>query len=467
MTLAALANAIGWTILHSLWEGAAIAVALSAVLGVVRPSRLRYAAACGSMLAMLAGFVLTAALEMPDRRQSASAIAEVPKAPDGRGPIAPLAAHFRAADLLPYLAAVWMCGVLILHLRSVASWLAARRLRARGVCIAPEFWQGRMVQLRARLQMTVPVALLESCFTAIPVVAGYLRPVILVPIGMLASMPACQIEAILLHELAHVRRRDYLVNLLQIFVENLLFYHPAVWWISGVVRSERENCCDDLVVAMSGDAREYASALAALETNRWTTNEAVLAANGGNLMKRITRILYPLETPRAAVAPVLLAGLLTIAAAVGLHAWQGQPVQVQSKTDAYQKWVTEDVVYIIHPQELAAFANLTTDAEREKFIEQFWERRDPTPNTVENEFKEEHYQRIAKANARYSLPDGLPGWKTDRGRVLIVYGPPDELESHPNGGSLGAPYEEWLYHELKGVGKRDKTGRGDFEMTPR
>ena len=138
----------------------------------------------------------------------------------------------------------------------------------------------------------------------VPVVIGYLRPVILVPVGLLAGMPAGQLEAVLMHELAHIRRRDYLANTLQTVVESFSFYHPATWWMSGVIRAEREKCCDDLVVDASGNAHEYAAALAALEQTRWTANEAVLAATGGNLMKRIHRLLY---RPKAsALAPVSL-----------------------------------------------------------------------------------------------------------------------------------------------------------------
>ena len=110
------------------------------------------------------------------------------------------------------------------------------------------------------MRLSRPVTLLESCLAEVPVVIGYVRPVILMPVGLLAGLPAGQIESILLHELAHIRRHDYLVNLLQIVVEGLVFYHPAVWWISGVIRAERENCCDDLVVATQGDAFAYAAA---------------------------------------------------------------------------------------------------------------------------------------------------------------------------------------------------------------
>src|SRR5258706_667642 len=105
-------------------------------------------------------------------------------------------------------------------------------------------------------------------------VIGWLRPAILTPVGMLAGLPVAQIEAILLHELAHIRRLDYLVNLAQGCVEAVMFYHPAVWWISSVIRAERENCCDDIVVDYTGDAREYAAALATLEYRRSAAGSA-------------------------------------------------------------------------------------------------------------------------------------------------------------------------------------------------
>jgi GWxTD domain-containing protein len=128
----------------------------------------------------------------------------------------------------------------------------------------------------------------------------------------------------------------------------------------------------------------------------------------------------------------------------------------------YKKWLNEDVVYIITDEEKTAFKRLATDEEREQFIEQFWLRRDPTPDTEENEFKEEHYRRIAYANDHYA--SGIPGWKTDRGRIYIIYGPPDEIESHPSGGTYERPmeegggetstypFEQWRYRYLEGIG---------------
>jgi GWxTD domain-containing protein len=149
----------------------------------------------------------------------------------------------------------------------------------------------------------------------------------------------------------------------------------------------------------------------------------------------------------------------------------------------YKKWMDEDVVYIISDEERKTFKNLNTDEEREQFIEQFWLRRDPTPDTVENEFKEEHYRRIAYANERYA--SGIPGWKTDRGRIYITFGPPDEIDSHPSGGSYERPMEEgggetstypfetWRYRYLEGAGLGtnveiefvDTTMSGEYHMT--
>ena len=132
-----------------------------------------------------------------------------------------------------------------------------------------------------------------------------------------------------------------------------------------------------------------------------------------------------------------------------------------SKT--YKKWLDEDVRWIITDEEQKAFKLLSNDEERDQFIEAFWQRRDPTPDTIENEFKEEHYRRMAYANEHFAA--GIPGWKSDRGRIYIMYGPADEIESHPSGGSYQRPmdegggetstypFEDWRYRYLEGVGQ--------------
>src|SRR5437588_9160254 len=147
----------------------------------------------------------------------------------------------------------------------------------------------------------------------------------------------------------------------------------------------------------------------------------------------------------------------------------------------YKKWLNEDVGYIITDEERTAFKRLATDDERQTFIEGFWLRRDPTPDTEENEFKEEHYRRIEYANEHYA--SGIPGWKTDRGRIYITFGPADEIDSHPSGGSYNRPYEEgggttstypfekWRYRYIDGIGTNieiefvDTTMSGEYRMT--
>ena len=159
--------------------------------------------------------------------------------------------------------------------------------------------------------------------------------------------------------------------------------------------------------------------------------------------------------------------------------------QEERRTDGlrgpFKRWLDEDVRYIITPEERKAFVQMATDEERENFIESFWMRRDPTPGSTENEYKEEHYRRIAWANDRYA--SDTPGWRTERGRIYIAYGPPDEIESHPSGGQYRPPGEEgggfnsaypfeiWRYRRIEGVGRDillkfvDPTMTGEYRLT--
>jgi GWxTD domain-containing protein len=541
-TQTSLAKALTWTLLHSLWEGAAAALLLAVALCALRSPRARYIAACAALLALLAGFTVTLARLWP-----AGAVSAAQHVAMLRGPAEieiansdTVAPHtFHAADLLPWLAPFWLLGVLAFQLRSLAGWIAASRLRRSGVCCAAAEWTARLDRLAARIRLSRPVTLFESSLADAPLVIGYLRPIVLMPVGLLAGLPAVQVEAILAHELAHIRRQDFIVNLAQTFVEGLLFYHPAVWWISYVIRAEREHCCDDVAVAVSGDARQYAAALAALEQNRFAARELALAATGGSLVKRIHRILESPERSRAGFAPLASAIALTLATAAGLAAWQATPARQvaavpaasqvapaasvapadsQAPTQAvqtprrapvaqvaaavrepqpevapvqqaepavastpYKKWLNEDVAYIITNQERAVYKSLVSDAQHESFIEDFWLRRDPTPGTPENEFKEEHYRRIAYVNEHFAST--IPGWKTDRGRIYITFGPPDEIDDHSKGGSYQrpasegggetttVPFQQWRYKHIDGVGDNiiiefvDPTYTGEYRMT--
>lgn len=453
-------KALSLALVHSLWEGALIATFLFAALRIAPSPRLRYAIAGVSLLAILAAFAFTVALLARDWNNAAAAVRSLPAGASlSLRAAAEANSRTSASGILSWIAPFWLAGVVLFHLRTVIAWRAADALRSRGACCPPHDWLERLDRLRRRIQVSGPVTLLESSLARVPAVSGWLRPAILVPAGMLTATPTAQMEAILLHELAHIRRHDYLVNLLQTIVEGFLFYHPAVWWISGVIRAERESCCDSIVVAHTGNAYEYSTALTSLGRNHWPAESLAMGAAGGPLLHRVRRVLYSAEQPGVVPSPLLSAGVLALTLAVALAAWQTQTPPPRMEA-AFQKWIDEDAAYIATPEERAAFARLRSAEEREKFVEQFWLRRDPTPGTGRNEAKEEHYRRIAWVNEHFM--DG--GWKSDRGRIHIVYGPPDEMESHPS-------MERWRYRYLPNVGndvivefvEKDHTGK--YQMT--
>ncbi len=201
-------------------------------------------------------------------------------------------------------------------------------------------------------------------------------------------------------------------------------------------------------------------------------------------MKRIRRLLYP-GSASGAWTPALASAVLVVAAAVTLGAWeqndpprskvlQACPDAVQEEVfaspAAFEKWLNEDVVYIIDDAERAAFQKLTTPEERACFVAQFWERRNPEPGASVNKFKKEHYRRIAYANSHFA-GSSVPGWQTDRGHMYILYGPPDEIDSHPH--ATPHPWELWGYKHVDGMSGNyntftfiDRTGHGDYHLAP-
>jgi protocatechuate 3,4-dioxygenase beta subunit/Zn-dependent protease with chaperone function len=270
---------LGWALVQFLWQGTLIAVLFATVrvlAGRWLTAHGRYLLACAALAIMAAAPALTFAAG--SRLGANGALTAWPLASAG---------DWRA--VMPWLVSAWACGVLAFSVRLVGGWRAASRLQSIGVGLPPSEWQASLDRLAARLRVARPVQLLVSSVVEVPSVVGWLRPVVLMPVGALAGLPTDHVMALLAHELAHVRRHDYLVNVMQRCIETLLFYHPAVWWMSGQVRIEREMCCDDLAVAAHGDALIYARALTDLESARRGT--AALAANGASLVERIRRLL--------------------------------------------------------------------------------------------------------------------------------------------------------------------------------
>jgi beta-lactamase regulating signal transducer with metallopeptidase domain len=234
---------------------------------------------------------------------------------------------------LPWVVFVWGLGVVVFALRLGGGAWRVRRVR-RSSRAAPPEWQNQIRALADRMGVEASVALRQSGRVDGPVLAGWWRPVILVPAGFLSGLPPAQVEALLLHELAHVRRHDVLVGRLQAVVETLLFFHPATWWISKQVRQAREACCDDLVVQAGSGRATYAQALTVLaeravegRTTAWAP-----AATDGSLLDRIQRLVVPPEAPSTAGRrlSIVAAALLMVTVPVGLAACASQ----QSTTDA-------------------------------------------------------------------------------------------------------------------------------------
>ena len=308
---------LGWTLVHFLWQGLAIALLYAAGRRMMMRrsgANARYLLACAALAAMVAAPLVTWSLMQPADASSGAAyhIRNIPPAPSTTGvavaaTTSPDSTRAAAPSVQPeeFLACIvlaWLAGAAVLWIRLAGGWVVAARMRSMLVRRAPREWQETLRNLGARIRLSRSVPLLLSALVQVPTVVGWLRPVVLVPVGALGGLPAEYLEALLVHELAHIRRHDLLVNMLQSVAEGLLFYHPAVWWISGHIRAERELCCDEVAVAVSGDALTYAHALAHLESCRPAHLHASLAANGGSLADRIARLL---GKPRPAVHPGL------------------------------------------------------------------------------------------------------------------------------------------------------------------
>jgi beta-lactamase regulating signal transducer with metallopeptidase domain len=296
-----LTNALGWTLLHFVWQGALIALLLAGALAMLRQagSAIRYVVSCAAMLLMpicaAATFLeLRFAGTLPEHsapRLTMPTITGFPAQVHGMDAVASAGTVMDIAAWFPALVWAWFAGVVALSIRSVGGWAVAERFARRHTSRAEAVWEERLAALAARLSISKPVRLAVSGLAQVPAVVGWLRPIVLVPASVFTGLTAEQIDALLTHELAHVRRHDYLINLLQTAAETLFFYHPAVWWVSRKIREERENCCDDLAVEICGSTVAYVRALTNLEQMRKTTPRLAMAADAGSLLNRVQRLL--------------------------------------------------------------------------------------------------------------------------------------------------------------------------------
>ena len=314
---------LGWTLLHFLWQGILVAAlyALARALAGGRISaRGRYTIACASLLMLTVAPALT--YWWLGNSGQAAGIGDLTDW--GARQRAPGIAYSPVTDpwqqAMPGIVLAWFAGAAACSVRLLMGFIPAAALRRSPHAPVLTEWQQALDRLIERMHVSRRVRLLPTDRVNSPSVIGWLRPVILAPVGVLCGLAPEQVEALLAHELAHVRRHDYLVNVLQGIAESLLFYHPAVWWISNQIRAEREHCCDDLAVAASGDVLVYARALAELESVRSAHFKAALSANDGSLLRRIRRLADPVAAHRPAgwgvawsLGALLLVGIAGVA----------------------------------------------------------------------------------------------------------------------------------------------------------
>ncbi|HPS56175.1 MAG TPA: M56 family metallopeptidase, partial [Sedimentisphaerales bacterium] len=368
----AIVERLGWTLVHFVWQGTAVAMILAMLLKLLHKTsaNMRYIISCMALALIVLMPVITIRMidvsavtavpaeanliELPRTDMSAQAVLEMPQIelPPAQAVVASREAlkdRFVEAiePALPYIVAGWLIGVFGLSLWHLGGWAQLQRLRRTMVKPVSEKLVITMNKLAEVIGVKKVVCLMESALVQGPMVVGWLKPVILLPASALTGLEPEQLEAILAHELAHVKRCDYLVNIIQTAVEIVGFYNPAIWWVSAKIRTERENCCDDLAVSVTGDKVIYARALTTMEEVRCGYKLAV-AGSGGSLFDRVKRLLGKdgdisgEKSLLTAAAAVLLLVLVAIPAGFAVSSKAGTNGNSISKTESGDYKVTLD-----------------------------------------------------------------------------------------------------------------------------
>jgi beta-lactamase regulating signal transducer with metallopeptidase domain len=294
------------TLLHFLWQGAALAAVAYSVMNLGRSASTRYAVGVAALVLMLAAPVASFLVLQSQKESSAAAFAsDEPGTPVAvansplliRANYAPAQSENAPAYFL-WLVEAWFAGVVLLSLRSLGGFVVVERLRRKETTPVAAKLEELCLSLQRRMGLQRVVRYCESIHLNGPAVAGWIRPVVLLPVSAISGLTTEQLEAVIAHELAHIQRHDAFVNLFQLAVETLLFYHPAVWWLGKRIRTERENCCDDVAVALCQSPVIYANALARMA--EWkAAPQLVMAANRSPLIERVARLLESRSSVRS------------------------------------------------------------------------------------------------------------------------------------------------------------------------
>jgi len=330
-----LLRALGWALAHSLWQGALAAFALLILLPRLQTARQRYWAAYGALVAVLVGAIGTFVWKFePGADAMVTASGPAAGMPSNSSffienelfetsIVESFSQWLEANHAL--IVTGWLIGFVFFLLRLGGGLWQVHRLRTRGVNALEAVWQEKMNALAGRIGVSKTVRLFESAWVHMPLTIGWLKPAILLPIGFVNQLSSAEVEAVLAHELAHIARRDWIFNLLQAFVESLFYYHPAVWWVSQVIRRERENACDDVALTATGNPLAFARALVQVQEMATPSPALALAMSGKRrrpLLDRVRRILNQAPQQQHQVMEKITATviLLALLALVGLRA---------------------------------------------------------------------------------------------------------------------------------------------------
>jgi beta-lactamase regulating signal transducer with metallopeptidase domain len=359
--LPAVIPSLAWALLDFVWQGLLVGWGAALLLGLLRSARpqTRYAVACAALL-LCAALPLAGTLQRIFDADSATtslmplALA-VPLAAATDAPAALAGARLALWEQalqsrLPLVMLLWSAGAGALALRMLLGLLWVRRMSHPANCRPDPAWQGRVQQLAERFGINRPVRLGLVDDVPGPLTAGWWRPVILLPASLASGMPVHLLEALLAHELAHIRRHDYLVNLVQSAIEVVLFYHPAVWWLSKRIRLEREQVADDLAAGVLGEPRRLALALSELDRFQLsTTPQLAHAAHGGNLMNRIKRLVRPESEPLHWKMALPILGLACACAAFYANAQPSPSPQPRTEKTISVRGGTEQAYALVRP----------------------------------------------------------------------------------------------------------------------
>jgi len=359
-----LLRTLGLSLLHFLWQGAALAALSAAAFALVRSASARYTIGVLTLVLMLAAPALTfltigdaspnaPVTAMPHTITTANHTLWIASAPAAATPNNGVV----SAGMLTLFVELWFVGVMLFSLRTAGGFFLIARLRRREAKPISAQLLASCREMQRRLGITRAIRYCESLYLDAPALVGWFRPVILLPVSALTGLSELQLRAVIAHELAHIRRFDAFLNLFQVAVETLLFYHPAVWWVSKRIRAERENCCDDVALAVCGNPAEYARALAKMEEQRAVPSFA-MAANRGPLASRVARLLgLPEKGNRLRNAGVAFGVLCLAAALLAGNALFGlvrtasahalRPVQARIATVATEHAIAIPAVHVV------------------------------------------------------------------------------------------------------------------------